>query len=360
MLLRSRVASAVRAIVLLGLLATVVACAGNPARPPTWRVPRVGPRQLLAYVPVGAQVLVEIDVARLRANPVVGDMVRRLVDAETPVNPGVPLPPGLPASLQGIDAILIASFLVGDDDAQTLTLLQVAPNHTVAGVEVGVGVVAVGPENLVAQALLMGNAARGLVPAHRMSAALLAARQRIELPGTDAVALRITATISAVAAAAIGVPTTLAVWSDVVDDAAILLSCPRASVDTLAQRLRQLSQHKMVRLLGLAPSLAQLRVQHTAPWSRIIVVIAPGPLRRAVQRALAALGATGPEHGANERTLGAGPEHGANERTLGAGPSHGANERTLGAGPSHEANERTLGAGQTEAPALLGDRCYGR
>ena len=62
------------------------------------------------------------------------------------------------------------------------------------------------------------------------------------MPGTDAVALRITATISAVAAAAIGVPTTLAVWSDVVDDAAILLSCPRASVDTLAQRLQILEQ----------------------------------------------------------------------------------------------------------------------
>ena len=346
------VVNVVRIVVLLAILGAVVACGGKPARPPRWPVPRSGPGQLLAYVPAGAQLLVEIDVARLRANPVVGELVRRLVDAESPVNPGVPLPPGLPASMRGVDAIVLASFGVGSDDAQTLTLLQVAPNHTVAGVEVGVGVVAVGPENLVAQALLMGNAARGLALAHRMSAALLAARQRIELPGTDASALRITATVSPAAAATLGVPTTLAVWSDVVDDAAILLSCPRASVDTLAQRLRQLSQHKMVRLLGLAPSLAQLRVQHTAPWSRIIVVIAPGPLRRAVQRGLAALGATGPEHGANKRTLGAGPEHGANERTLGAGPSHGANERTLGAGPADTVGTSTQNVPQSPQGAV--------
>ncbi len=328
------VVNVVRMVVLLAMLGAVVACAGKPARPPTWPVPRVGPGQLLAYVPAGAQLLVEIDVARLRANPVVGELVRRLVDAETPVNPGVPLPPGLPSSLQGIDAILIASFLVGADDAQTLTLLLHSPNQHVAGVEVGVGVIAVGPENLVAKAVVMGNAARGSPPVHQLSAALLAARQRIELPGTDAVALRITATVSPVAAAAVGVPTTLAVWSDVVDDAAILVSCPRASVDALAQRLRQLSQQNLVRLLGLAPSLAQLRVQHTAPWSRIIVVITPGPLRRAAQRALAALGTTGPGNGANERTLEAGPGNGANERTLGAGPGNGANERTLGAGPA--------------------------
>ena len=269
--------------------AMTMACGSKPAAPLTWPVPRVGPGQLLAYVPAGAQLLVEIDVARLRANPVVGELVRLLVDAETPVNPGVELPPGLPTSLRGVEAIVIASFLVGGADAQTLTLLRVAADSHVAGVKVGEGVVAVGPENLVANALLMGNAVRGETAAHQLSATLIAARQRIELPGTNASALRITTTLSPAAAAALGLPTTLALWSDVVDDAAILISCPRASVDALAQRLRQFSQNSLVRLVGLGPSLAQLRVQHTSPWSRIVVVIAPGPFRRATQRALAAL-----------------------------------------------------------------------
>ncbi len=276
-------------MLLLGVVGLAIACGGKPVPPIAWPVPRVGPGQLVAYVPAGAQLLVEIDVARLRANPVVGELVRLLVDTQTPIDAGVDLPPGLPPSLQGVEAIVIASFLVGSVDAQTLTLLQVAPNHNVVGVAVGDGVVAVGPENLVARALLLGNAARGATPAHQLRATLIAARQRIELPGTDASVLRITAILSPAAAAALGVPTTLALWSDIVDDAAILISCPRASVDALAQRLQQFGQTKMVRLLGLAPSLAQVRVQHTAPWSRIIVVITPGPLRRAVQRALATL-----------------------------------------------------------------------
>lgn len=280
-------------VMLLGALTVVVACAGTSAQLPAWPVPTVGPGQLLAYVPAGAQLLVEIDVARLRANPVVGELMRLLVDAETSVNADLALPAELPRSLRGVDAIVIASFLVGAADAQSLTLLRVMPNQNVAGVVVGPGVVAVGPENLVAQALLRGNAASGATPAHQLSAALLAARQRIELPGTTANALRITATLAPAAAAALGVPSTLAVWSDVVDDAAILLSCPRAAVDGLARRLRQLGDTKMMRLLGLAPSLAQLRVQHTAPWSRIIIVITPGPLRRAAQRALATLGSLG-------------------------------------------------------------------
>ncbi|MBP9088707.1 MAG: hypothetical protein KBG15_21465 [Kofleriaceae bacterium] len=279
-------------ILWVGLLGLAVACSGKPVRVAAWPIPAVGPGQLLAYVPAGAQLLVEIDVARLRANPVVGALVRRFVDAATPVTPGVPLPPGLPTSLRGVDAIVIASFMVGAADAQTLTLLRVDPTHHVAGVGVGAGVVAVGPENLIAQALLLGNAPSGAARGHQLSAALVAARQRIALPGTDGSALRITATLSTAAAAALGVPPTLAVWSDVVDDAAILISCPRASVDALAQRLRQFEQNTVLRLLGLAPSLAQLRVQHNAPWARIIVVIAPGPLRRAVQRASATLGTT--------------------------------------------------------------------
>ncbi len=82
------------------------------------------------------------------------------------------------------------------------------------------------------------------------------------------------------------------------------------------------------RELALAPYLAQLDAL-AASVQQIIDRAEPG-IDRGLSRPLSGGGATGftpaarsshgPEHGANERTLGAGPEHGANERTLGAGP----------------------------------------
>jgi hypothetical protein len=57
------------------LLVVAMACGGQP-RPAPNPKPHVvtGAEHVLALLPEGAQMIVEIDLARLRTNPVVGDV----------------------------------------------------------------------------------------------------------------------------------------------------------------------------------------------------------------------------------------------------------------------------------------------
>ena len=58
----------------LVLLAIAAACGGSgaPAAVSPAEPPPTGTLRLLAMLPQGAQIVVEVDLARLRANPVVG------------------------------------------------------------------------------------------------------------------------------------------------------------------------------------------------------------------------------------------------------------------------------------------------
>ncbi len=88
--------------------------------------------KLLAMLPPGAQVVIEIDLARLRANPAIGAVVTQALAVRA--NEDVPDPKdtkdpkslglGMPASpLAGADQIVLAAYGVGTAQAATLTVL---------------------------------------------------------------------------------------------------------------------------------------------------------------------------------------------------------------------------------------------
>lgn len=250
-------------------------------------LPEAGPGRLLAFVPPNADLVVEIDVARLRNNPALGELARKLIDSDVPLAPQTSLPPGVPTSLRGVDAIVLASYHVGGADAQTLTLLQAAPGQRVAGVTVAPGIVAVGPENLAASAVLLGG---NPTLQNQLTTTLAKTRQHASLAGSSGAVLRIAAHLTPAVAADLRVPIDVAVWSDVVDDAVLIVACPKADAPAVLQRLQHTARLPLLGMLGLAPSLADATLQPMGAWSRVVVVVQPNRLRRVVQRATAVLG----------------------------------------------------------------------
>src|SRR6185295_18481897 len=74
--------------------AAVIACGGGRAPlPPTPVVAPTGTERLLAMLPQGAEIVLEVDLARLRGNPVIGGIVTRaLTGPDAP--PGASSPGG--------------------------------------------------------------------------------------------------------------------------------------------------------------------------------------------------------------------------------------------------------------------------
>ncbi|MCB9571083.1 MAG: hypothetical protein H6709_03235 [Kofleriaceae bacterium] len=100
-----------------GGVATPARARGGPARAATAGDP------LLAVLPAGPDVVVELDLARLRANAAVGALVGRILD--TPGDAGGPAVAWLiePAPLRHAAVVVLASYAVGTADAATVTLL---------------------------------------------------------------------------------------------------------------------------------------------------------------------------------------------------------------------------------------------
>src|SRR3954471_20766703 len=105
-------------------LAMTAACGGGRAKPPVTsaatvpaaRTAGVGPLPLL---PDGAQLIVELDLARLRANPIVGKLVTAaLAGPPLPIGSDIPMSP-----LAHVDALVLASYGIGTSQAATVTVL---------------------------------------------------------------------------------------------------------------------------------------------------------------------------------------------------------------------------------------------
>ncbi|MBA3820791.1 MAG: hypothetical protein H0X17_18015, partial [Deltaproteobacteria bacterium] len=114
---------------------------------PDVKAPTTAGDRLLALLPHGAQLVIEIDLARLRANPVVGPTIAKLVTGGT-----ITMFPGdVPASpLAVADAVVLAAYGVGTSNAATVTMI--ASSHVVPdAVRVTEGVYAIGPTEWVGQ-----------------------------------------------------------------------------------------------------------------------------------------------------------------------------------------------------------------
>jgi hypothetical protein len=270
-------------------VATVVAAGcGGSAVPPAASAaaaPPAGTERLLAMLPQGAQIVAEIDLARLRANPVIGAVVTRaLADggdddaaaagagpggaaagdagpapaavwlrgvlrggagpgaasagdrgAGAPGGAGAARPAG-DASLALADQLVLAAYGVGTAQAATLTVM--AAHGEIAGAtRLLDGIYALGPPEWIEQVqqrialASTGDAGFAIQPAPELLA-LRAHAMPVEAPGAS---LRITARLSFDARIALArqtgieaAPAQLSAWGDVADDLAIVIDCDAA------------------------------------------------------------------------------------------------------------------------------------
>lgn len=308
-------------------LAWAVGCGGAPATPRTTQPVRAHARtatdRILPLLPDGAQLIIEVDLARLRANPVVGALVTSALTGE-----GLPpLPVEVPVSpLAHADAVVLASYGVGTAQAATVTVL--ATTHPVAGATpLADGLVALGPPAWIAQlearAAVAGLGAAPEVttttevvaaapdPAGALVAAadLLALRDHAMPEAAPGASLRVTARLPFDARVALArqtgldaPPAQVSIWADVVDDLAIVIDADAADPGDRGAKhparrleagmrglLAALAEDPTLRALGISRSLASAKLVVRGTWLRTIIAIGPARLRRVVERANASL-----------------------------------------------------------------------
>lgn len=329
------------------LLAVAAACGGGaPAAVSPGEPPLAGLERLLAMLPQGAQIVVEVDLARLRANPVVGAVVTRALSEPPRLAPGAapaaawlrsvlrgappdapPADPGSASPLAVADQVVLAAYGVGTAQAATLTLLA-APRDVASATQLAAGAYAIGPPEWIEQAqqrvalATAGSAAFAIRPAPELLE-LRAHAMPVEAPGAS---LRITARLSFDARIALvrqtGIdtpPAQLSAWGDVVDDLALVIDCDAADpgsapagrpsgasaggrradptrrlAGALRAMLATVADQPTIRALGLPPSLTGARLIARGTWVRAIIAVGPEHLRRVAERAAGMLGAPPP------------------------------------------------------------------
>ncbi|MBX3162342.1 MAG: hypothetical protein KF773_40635 [Deltaproteobacteria bacterium] len=261
--------------------------------------------QVLALLPDATQVVIEVDLARLRANPVIGPTVTRLLSSPQPQIPGE-----LEAQLPIAERVVLAAFGVGSGQAATVTLL--VSGATVPGARkistVGDrGVWALGPPEWVdqlEQRAVLAEAGVGarLAPPKE----LLALRGRAMPEGAPGAALRVTARLPFDARVSLAnvagldpAPAQVSVWGDVVDDLAIVVEADATETTTakgkrtetarlvrgITRTVQRLALLPQVRGLGLLPALEDVKVTPKDAWVRVVFTVGPRLLGRVVERA---------------------------------------------------------------------------
>jgi len=294
----------------LVVVAVIAACGGHKPPPITaTRTPTPG-ENILALLPDGAQIIVEIDLARLRANPAVGETAKQALGslgADSRV-------PGLPISVLGsplatADQIVLAAYGVGTAQAATITILATKA-EVPGGQRISPELVALGPEDWVGQ--LQTRAALAATHPLAVPADVLRLRDHAMPTGATGAVVRITARLSFDARIALArvtglaaAPAELSVWCDIADDLAVVVDADavdpadhdakaaKSSARELAHTLRglftQLADTELVRQLGVPTSFADARMVTEGSWVRAIVDVGPRHLARVAERARAML-----------------------------------------------------------------------
>ena len=287
-----------------GVLAAIVilACGSTakPVDPPSEPAkPATLADRILAMLPDGAQVVFELDLARLRDNPVVGGVVQRALAAIVVRGDAISTVPASP--LADARMVVIAAYGVGTAQAGTLTILATTA-EVPGGRRIAPDLVAVGPpdwlDQLAARAAIAG--------AHPITASdeLLKLRDHAMPQGATGAALRITARLSFDARVALArqtgievAPQQVSVWGDVVDDLAIIVDTDAADPGDKTKQatkhlahdvraaLNTLAETDVARALGIPASLGDAHQVQQGTWVRTIFAIGPQHLQRVVKRA---------------------------------------------------------------------------
>ena len=284
--------------------------AGRARQVPAQPAPHVvtGTEHVLALLPEGAQVIVEIDLARLRKNAVVGDLATKAL-AQLGTDAKLP---GLPIAVQGsplagAETIVMAAYGVGTAQAATLTILQTKQNLA-DSIRIAPDLVAIGPDDWTGQ--LASRAAIDAQHALAPSEDLLRLRDHAMPPGATGAVIRVTARLPFDARIAFArqtgldaAPAQLSIWADIADDLAVVVDADAADPGDKAGRdaakrlaatirgtLATVADDPTVRALGVPTSLTDAHLVTQGTWVRAIVAVGPHHLQRAVERARAMLG----------------------------------------------------------------------
>lgn len=291
-------ASAIAAAVALFAACGSSSSGARPSAPVLGPAPATTAERILGLLPAGAQVIAEIDLARLRANPVVGGVLGRAIGGDI-----AGLPDGVSGSpLAAADLVVLAAYGVGTAEAATLTVLA-APTEIAGATRISDGIYAIGPDDWVAQleqrAAITADAPVGA------AADLLALRDRAMPPKAPGASIRLTAQLSFDARVALArqvglenAPGQVSVWGDVVDDLAIIIDADASDPGepasqqavarleaTMRGALSAIAQLAEIRALGLPSSLAGAKLTVRGTWVRTIIAIGPNHLQRVVARA---------------------------------------------------------------------------
>ncbi len=285
-----------RALLALVAAGAAAACGGGDTASPVFvpeRAATAGDR-LLARLPPGAQVVVEIDLARLRANPVVGAAIGETL-AAGPAVPGAPA--ALAAPLADAATVILVAYRVGTPEAATITMVSGGTRPDI-GLDLGDGVWALAPEGETAALVL----AAGGGPSLATDARLLAVRAWAMPAAADGASLRLTAVLDATAqaslAGALGLtaaPAAVSLWGDVADDLAVvaLLADEQPTVVRAARpawlrgitrMIQRVARSDEIRTVGLSRSIAEADLRREAGGVRLALIVGPGRLARAVER----------------------------------------------------------------------------
>ncbi len=273
-------------------LAALAACggagsggAGAAVNPPERAV--TAGDALLAQLPIGADVVVEIDLARLRANPVVGALATELL-VGTPDVPGAPAAP-----LGGASAVAFGAYHVGTPAAGTITIVAGGTPPPEA-IELGGDRWALAVEG--DTAAILATDAGG--PSAASDAALQTARAWAMPAAAEGASVRVAARLGADARAglaqALGIeaaPAVVSVWGDVADDLAVIVrladqphgKSPRW-LPGVARALARAASLPQVNALGLSRPIHDAEVRREKAGVTVTMIVAPGRLRRAVDR----------------------------------------------------------------------------
>ena len=267
---------------------------------------------VLRHLPAGAALLIEVDLARVRRNPVIGDVATRWLSSQVGSAEGEAASgeDGSPANavadlahapLLTADAIVLAAYGVGSEAAATATLIigpSIVPADIPGAIRLDEHIALLAPPALARRAEA---ASAGAEPSLASDRALLALRTRAMPEKAESASLRLTGRLdfdARVALAAMtgadAVPRELSVWADVVDDAALIAVLDgaddkkndggkrlEAALIALRDRLADLDP---LRLAGVSPALRRTEIQRDGDRVRVVALIGPKRLRKAAER----------------------------------------------------------------------------
>ncbi len=305
------------------LVVALAACGGHSGHPATTATPQTPVATtiadwMVAVLPDGAQIIVEVDLARLRSNAVVGAVAAGILadlGAEQKL-------PGLPMAVQGsplaeADAVVLGAYGVGTLQAATVIVLATRGEVTGA-TRIAANLSVLGPEEWTAQVVSRAAIAKlapdapvtlgGRLPV-ALSEELARLRDHAMPAKATGAVLRITARLSFDARISLArqtgleaPPAQLSLWADVVDDFAVIVDADAADpgeknvkaarkqvAASLQKLFVSLASDPAVRALGLGNNIAGARFVEQGTWIRAIIEVGPRQLARAAERARAML-----------------------------------------------------------------------